>query len=123
MINKVANSFRYAFQGIKEGWRNELNFRIHCICAVGTIILAYLFQFGIVKWMVLLITIGVVISLELINSAVERTVDLVTKEYHPIAKQAKDLAAASVFIFSLVAVIIGILLFAEPIFEIVIRGE
>ncbi|WLD92120.1 diacylglycerol kinase family protein [Alkalihalobacillus sp. AL-G] len=119
MIRQVADSFKCAIEGVKEGWNKERNFRIHCVFAVATIFLAFILQISIVKWVLLLITIGIVMSLELLNSGLERAVDLVTNDYHPIAKQAKDFAAASVFIFSLIAVIIGILLFAEPIIKFV----
>ncbi len=119
MNRDIAKSFRYAFEGLIEGWRNERNFRIHCIFALFTVIMAMLIGFSIVKWLVLLLTIGIVLGLELMNSAIERVIDLITEEYHPVAKKAKDLAAGSVFIFSIIAVIIGFLLFAGPIIEIV----
>ncbi|MGM7702042.1 diacylglycerol kinase family protein [Pseudalkalibacillus sp. Hm43] len=114
----VMKSFQYAMEGVIEGW-NERNFKIHSVFAVLTILFAFLFDFSPTKWMVLLITIGIMLSLELMNTAIERTVDLITEDHHPLAKQAKDLSAGSVFIFSVIAVIIGFLLFAEPLIEIV----
>ncbi|WP_349407870.1 diacylglycerol kinase family protein [Pseudalkalibacillus sp. SCS-8] len=120
MIIDVLKSFKFAMEGVKEGWKKERNFRIHLVFTVLTVLLAAALDFSMVKWIILLLTIGIMLSLELMNSAVERTVDLVTTDRHPLAKQAKDLAAGSVFIFSLIAVIIGFLLFAEPLFEIVL---
>lgn len=114
----VLKSFRYAFEGVLEG-RNERNFKIHLVFAVLTILFAFILDFSQTKWFVLLLTIGIVLSLELMNTAIERTIDLITEDHHPLAKQAKDLAAGSVFIFSIIAVIIGFLLFAEPLLEIV----
>ena len=58
---------------------------------------------------------GLVISCELINTAIEATVDLVTEEYHPLAKVAKDTAAAAVFVFAIVAVLVGIIIFGPKI--------
>ena len=63
------------------------------------------------EWIVLLLTIGAVITLELVNTAIERAVDLVTSDFHPLAKAAKDIAAAAVLVAAGLAVIIGVLLF------------
>ncbi|RKD73031.1 undecaprenol kinase [Sinobaca qinghaiensis] len=87
----------------------------HLAAAAAVIVLALLVPFPLWKWVVLLLTIGMVLSLELLNTALEKTVDLVTEQYHPLAEKAKDAAAAGVFIFTITAVIIGILLFAEPV--------
>ncbi|UTW69942.1 diacylglycerol kinase family protein [Anaerobacillus sp. HL2] len=59
-------------------------------------------------------------SLEAMNTAIERVVDLITEEYHPLAKIAKDVSAGAVLIFSFFAVLIGVLIFYKPIFEIII---
>ena len=60
-------------------------------------------------------TIGAVIALELINTAIEAVVDLVTEEYHPLAKVAKDTSAAAVFVFAIIAIIVGIIIFLPKI--------
>ena len=69
-------------------------------------------------WLVLLLGIGGMFSLEIMNTAVERTVDLYTEEFHPLAKRAKDVAAAAVFVYGVFAVIIGILIFGPPFIQI-----
>ena len=63
----------------------------------------------------LALTIGLVISCELINTAIEAVVDLVTEDYHPLAKVAKDTAAAAVFVFAIVAVIVGLIIFLPKV--------
>ena len=70
------------------------------------------------EWAILALTIGLVISCELINTAIEAVVDLVTEDYHPLAKVAKDTSAAAVFIFAIVAVIVGIIIFLPKIINI-----
>lgn len=87
----------------------------HIAAAAAVIVLALLVPFPLWKWSILLLTIGIVLSLELLNTALENTVDLMTEQYHPLAEKAKDAAAAGVFIFTIIAVLIGILLFAEPL--------
>ena len=78
-------------------------------------ILAFVFKLNGTEWAILLLTMGLVISCELINTAIEATVDLVTEEYHPLAKVAKDTAAAAVFVFAIVAVIVGIIIFGPKV--------
>ncbi len=89
--------------------------KIHLLFTMVVILLGLLLQVSRVEWVFLLVLIGGVISLELINSSIENLVDLVTEEYHPLAKKAKDMAAAAVFIFSIVSVIIGLIIFIPRI--------
>ena len=65
--------------------------------------------------MILLFLIGGMLSLELMNTAIERAVDLITKDYHPLAKAAKDAAAGAVFVYALLSVIIGLIIFIPKI--------
>jgi diacylglycerol kinase (ATP) len=67
------------------------------------------------EWLLLLLTIGLVISAEAWNSAVEATVDLVTTAQHPLARRAKDIAAGSVLLSALTAVLVGLGLFGAPL--------
>ena len=62
-----------------------------------------------------MLTMGLVISCELINTAIEAVVDLVTEEYHPLAKVAKDTAAAAVFVFAIIAIIVGLIIFGPKV--------
>jgi diacylglycerol kinase len=111
---KLISSFNFAFTGIVKTFKDEQNFKIHTLISVIVIIIAIALDFSSLRMMILLIVIGAVLSLELLNTAVEKTVDLITSERHPLAKQAKDAAAGAVLVFSIFAVIIGILLFIEP---------
>ncbi|MFG6494130.1 diacylglycerol kinase family protein [Fictibacillus sp. UD] len=112
---KLFSSFMFAFAGIFTTFKTEQNFRIHTIISVIVITTAIALDFSSLKLIILLIVIGLVLALELINTAIENTVDLITPEYHLLAKKAKDAAAGAVLVFSIFAVIIGILLFIEPL--------
>jgi undecaprenol kinase len=114
---KFFASFGFAFSGITETFKSEQNFRIHCIISIIVILTAIALDFSNLRMVILLIVIGIVLALELINTAIEKTVDLITLESHPFAKQAKDAAAGAVLVFSIFAVIIGILLFIEPLLK------
>ncbi|MGI8383308.1 diacylglycerol kinase family protein [Robertmurraya sp. P23] len=107
----VLYSFRHALSGFSKAVKEERNMRIHLFFTMLVVLLGYLLQVSIVEWVFLLLSIGGVISLELINSSIENLVDLVTEEFHPLAKKAKDMAAAAVFIFSIVSIIIGMIIF------------
>jgi undecaprenol kinase len=117
---RLIRSFKFASAGILHAFKTEQNIKIHVISAILVCIIATVLDVSKFEWMIILLLIGGIISLELVNTAVERTVDLVTnKEFHPLAKQAKDLSAGAVFIFALVSVMIGIIIFIHKIIEII----
>jgi undecaprenol kinase len=116
--NRLFKSFGYAKTGFFHALQHEKNLQIHLLMTCIVIPSAFLLDFDTFKWSILLLTIGIVISLELINTAIERVVDLITTDFHPLAKNAKDVAAAAVFVFTIVAVFIGLLLFLPPIWDI-----
>ncbi|MFX3623791.1 MAG: diacylglycerol kinase family protein [Ectobacillus sp.] len=113
---KLLKSFRYAFEGIAFCVRHERNVRIHLAIAAIVIACGLYFQVETEEWIVLLLTIGIVISIEMLNTAVEKAVDLTTSEFHPLAKLAKDIAAGAVLLFSFVAAIIGTVIFLPYFF-------
>ena len=105
--NPITESFGYAFEGILTGIRNERNMKIHCVAIIFVTLAGTLFQITATQWCICLLLFALVISLELVNTAVEAVVDLVTEERKPLAKIAKDTAAGAVLFASLAAVIIG----------------
>lgn len=103
-------SFDYAIQGIITAMR-EQNFRFHLLSAVMVMIAGLFTGLSIMEWIIIVLVITLVIGAEMFNTAIERIVDLASPDYHPLAKQAKDIAAASVLVFAACSVIIGILIF------------
>ncbi|WP_147532397.1 diacylglycerol kinase family protein [Bacillus marasmi] len=116
-IQKVFKSFSYAITGLAHATKRERNLRIHLTITVLVCILGFYFSISVTKWLIILLAIGGVISLELVNTALERVVDLVTSDYQPLAKQAKDVAAGAVLVYAIIAVIIGILIFLPEIIQ------
>ncbi|PEJ93059.1 diacylglycerol kinase family protein [Bacillus toyonensis] len=108
---KLLDSFGYAIAGIFFCLRHERNMRIHYLAAVIVICCGFYFHITKIEWVVLLIVIGIVMGLEMVNTAVEKTVDLVIADIHPFAKIAKDVAAGAVLLFAVIAVIIGAIIF------------
>lgn len=117
--HSLSDSFRYAFRGIRVLCRHERNFRMHLAIAVAVCLLAWWLQFSLLKWTVLLLAIGLVVTAEALNSALEALVDLIQPERHPLAARSKDVAAGAVLIAALISVIIGLLLFVPPLWDLV----
>ncbi len=118
-IKKFINSFKYPIKGLRYAYNNEQNLVVDVGIALVVCIFGVLFHINKYEWAILVLTIGLVISCELINTAIEAVVDLVTQEYHPLAKVAKDTSAAAVFIFALVAIIVGIIIFVPKIISLI----
>lgn len=104
-------SFGYAFQGIFDTVRKERNIKIHLFATVCVIIAGILLHITKAEWITCLILFGLVISLELVNTAIESVVDLVTEERRPLAKRAKDAAAGAVLVSAIFAAVIGLMIF------------
>ncbi|MBT2690460.1 diacylglycerol kinase family protein [Bacillus sp. ISL-47] len=113
--HSVLKSFTFAFSGIKSAVKRERNLQIHLFISIAVILLGLVFAISWIEWIIILFAIGGMLSLELMNTAVERVVDLATEEYHPLAKQAKDTAAGAVFIYAFLSVIIGTIIFLPKI--------
>ena len=114
-IKKFLLSFTYPIKGLRYAYRNEQNLAVDVGVALLVTIAGFIFKLNLVEWSILALTIGLVISCELINTAIEAVVDLVTEDYHPLAKVAKDTAAAAVFVFAIVAIIVGLIIFLPKV--------
>lgn len=107
----LLKSFGFAFSGIIRVIKEERNIKIHLVAALFVMALAFYFNMSRNDWLILLLIITIVISLELVNSSIEAVVDLASPELHPLAKKAKDVAAGAVLVAAIISVIIGVLLF------------
>jgi undecaprenol kinase len=116
---RLLKSFSFAWEGIVFTFKNEKNMKIHCAAALFVCMTAWMFDLSKTEWLIILIAIGVVFSLEMVNTAVERVVDLVAPEFHPLAKIAKDVAAGAVFVFVMISVIIGAIIFFPHFFTLI----
>ncbi len=109
--NKFIKSVPHAFRGIISLIRNDNNFRIHLLAVVVVVIVGLWIEFTETEWLAVIITMGIVLALEAMNTAVETIIDLVSPEYHDLAKKTKDVAAGAVLLFVFAAVAVaGIIL-------------
>lgn len=121
MITKkhsLFQSFKFAIEGIKIATKYNRNIRIHFIIAIIVLVLSFVLKMNRLEIAIISIVILLVISAEMINTAIEEVIDLVTKEYREEAKFAKDVSAGMVLIFASGSIVIGLLIFAPHILRL-----
>jgi undecaprenol kinase len=107
----ISKSFKFAFEGLETAFTKGRNFRIQIVAGICAVILGLFLGLQLFEWLILMTTIFSVIILELLNTAIESIVDLVSPEIRDEAKIAKDVSAAAVLIASIGSVVIGLLIF------------
>ena len=117
-FKKQLRSFGYAWKGIRCCIGKEQNLSFHLIATAVVVIAGFVLGITRMEWMIIILCIGVVIAAELFNTAIEKLVDLVSPERHPVAGQVKDIAAGAVLICAVAAAIIGLIIFIPYFFEI-----
>ena len=104
-------SFAYAFEGFKTAVATERNIKVQLCVGAAAVVAGIVLRIDALSWVLITLCIGLVIFGELVNTSIEAIVDLATQELHPLAKRAKDIAAASVFTLSVTAAIVGLIVF------------
>ncbi|MEE1130835.1 MAG: diacylglycerol kinase family protein [Caryophanon sp.] len=107
---KLLRSFGYATEGIVAALK-EQNLRLHVLAALVVFIAGMLTTLSVTEWCIIVLVVFGMFVLEMLNSAIERVVDLASPAHHELAKAAKDIAAGAVLVFSIASVIIGVLIF------------
>jgi diacylglycerol kinase len=112
-MKEFFTSFVYAMKGISASLREQRNLKVQLCIAVITACAGFYFRITLMEWGLILVTIALVIGLEIMNSAIESLVDLVTQERKPLAGKVKDVAAGAVLFASIIAVIMGVIVFRK----------
>jgi len=110
-MTKLMKSFWYAFKGIGYAFKTQLNFKIHCMATILVVCLGVYVHLSIQEWLWLSLAIAFVLVVELINTAIEVLVDLVSPQQQARAGAIKDMAAAAVLVAALLALVIALLIF------------
>ncbi len=110
-LRRVVRSFGYAFEGLAFMLRSQPNFVVHLVAAALALIVAALLHLSPVEFAILVLTIGLVLVMECVNTVLETVCDLVSPDYHPMVKRAKDVSAAAVLIGAAAAVLIAAFLY------------
>lgn len=119
-MQATLKSFKHAFDGLKDAIKSEPNLRFHFLMALLVLVAAYILKFDLKEFTILVITISYVISLELINTLIEKIVDLHSKEISEAARVIKDISAGVVLLGAISSIIIGALLFLPKIIQLII---
>lgn len=115
-LKKLIHSFKYAFIGIITALKKEQNMKIHYLIMILVIILGIIYHLSTFEWLICILCFGLVISMEMINTAIETTVNLATTKTEPLAKIAKDVSAGAVLVSAIISAIIGLIIFIPKIF-------
>jgi diacylglycerol kinase (ATP) len=117
-LKRLVKSFKYAFEGIYYSFNSDQNLIVHFIAAILVIIVSLFLRVTPFEMGILGLTILLVIAAEMINSAIEKMVDLITNEHRKEAKIAKDVSAGMVLLISMGSVVIGILILLPYILKL-----
>ena len=114
-IKKQLRSFRYAYQGLRACVGKEQNLSFHLVVALLVVVAGVLLRLSRMEWIAVTLCIGGVIGAELMNTAIERLVDMVSPTQNPQAGRVKDIAAAAVLLIAIAAAVVGLLIFIPKI--------
>ena len=114
----IIQAFNAAIEGILYTFKSERNMKIHYLVAAIVLVASLFFDLTKVEMIVLIFSISLVVISEMFNTAIEKTIDMVTDTYHPLAKIAKDVAAGGVLIATLNSVVVGYIIFYDKLTDV-----
>ena len=117
-FKRILSSIKNSWNGLKAAYKNEQSVYIHLVCTIILLLLSFLLEISLTQWLIIIAIIGLTLVVELLNTAIESTVDLVTEEFHPLAKVAKDTASAAEFVLTLTSALIALMIFIPKIMEL-----
>ncbi|TKC12163.1 diacylglycerol kinase family protein [Pedobacter polaris] len=110
-MKKFLKSFVYSFKGLTYAFKTQLSFRVHCLATILVILLGLYTKLNSSEWLWITVAIALVVVLELINTAIEILVDLVSPQQNSKAGAIKDVASAAVLVAGIMALVIGLIIF------------
>lgn len=117
-FKRIISSINNSFNGLKAAYKSEQSMYIHLASTIVLLLFSFFLKISMMQWLIIIAIIGLTLVVELLNTAIESTVDLVTKEFHPLAKIAKDTASAAEFILTITSAIISLMIFIPKIIEL-----
>ena len=120
-IKRFNNSVKNSVNGLIYAYVNEQSLTLHAILTLIVLVSGFYFHISKMQWAILVIVVSIVMITELLNTAIEAVVDLVTDEYHELAKIAKDCASAAAFISSLLATGLYLYVFLPQIYNLIVN--
>lgn len=120
-LAKFIAGFGFAFSGLWHAIRTQVNMKVHIALAILAIALGIALHISTVEYAIIFVTIAGVMVAEMFNTVIERTVDLASPSYHPLAKIAKDVAAGAVLLSAIMAIIIALFIFGPHLLALLHR--
>jgi len=117
-FRRFLNSFKFSIQGLKYAYLHEQSMLIHLILTIISVVLGAILNITLTEWAIICLILGVTLVVELVNTAIEAAVDLCTLEIHPLAKIAKDCGSAATFVISIIAAVIGLIIYVPRVLEL-----
>lgn len=117
-FKRFLNSVKYSIEGLNHAYKNEQSLWLHASGVILAVILGIVLKINFYEWAVIIVAFVVVLAIELLNTAIEAVVDLVTKEIHPLAKIAKDCGSAAAFVSGVASAVICLVIFLPKIIEL-----
>ena len=114
-FKRFLNSVKYSIEGLNHAYKNEQSLWLHGGGVFLAVILGITLKINFYEWAVIIVAFVVVLAIELLNTAIEAVVDLVTKEIHPLAKIAKDCGSAAAFVSGVASAVICLFIFLPKI--------
>lgn len=115
----LRKSFLFAAQGFRFALETERNIKIMLVFGIVVVAAGFICSLTVLEWVAILICCGMVMAAELINTAIETVVDLVSPEFHPLAGRAKDIAAAASWLLSIISACVGLLVFGSALMRLI----
>ncbi|HAF61237.1 MAG TPA: diacylglycerol kinase [Anaerolineaceae bacterium] len=107
----LKESFKFAFEGFLYAIQTQRNLRFQLIVAVIVLTASTLLPMQNIEWAIIFLLISLVIVAEILNTAIEKTIDMIEDRYDPVAKTVKDLSAAAVLFIAMMAVVVGVIIY------------
>lgn len=114
-FHKRVKSFLNAKEGLKHVFMTQHNFWIHIVAAIAVISLGFILRVSITEWCFLIFAVGFVLVAEVFNTAIESLTDLVSPDFHELAKISKDVSAGAVLVAAFISLLVGIIIFIPKI--------
>jgi undecaprenol kinase len=117
-FGRIIASIKHSIEGIKYAYPQEQSLSLHGALSLIVIGLGFILSISFMQWAIIILSLLFVLSIELLNTAIEATVDLVTEDFHPLAKIAKDCGSASAFVATIASGLICGFIFIERLIQI-----
>lgn len=112
----IMNIIKYSINGIKSYAEDGKSFIVYTFLSCVEILLGFIFNINGLEWILVIVILGIILAVELLNTAIEATCDAITKEFNPLIKIAKDCGSGATFVIFIIAIILNIIIFLPKIF-------